>query len=246
MIIMSGVWQSEEAEADEALRSAHSQMRDVDTALVIAMDVSNSVDDKRYRLQLQGIAEALEDPAVIAAILNGPRSAVLVSIVAWSDRPEIALPWSIIASKDDARRIAAKIRRLPRFQGEFTCMGRMLRFVTDKLLTQVPVRSLRSVVDVSGDGRDNCNPRQTLPEIRDELAGYGTIINGLPILEGDQAATLESYYEENVKGGPGSFILPAQGFDDFGRAIRQKFVVEIAGVSRPWWRRTALRSLPAR
>ncbi|MEO1205339.1 MAG: DUF1194 domain-containing protein [Pseudomonadota bacterium] len=206
---------------------AVSQLRDVDTALVVAVDVSNSVDDKRYRLQLKGIADALEDPGVISAILNGPRSAILVSIVAWSDKPEIALPWMMISSPEEARGVAQRVRRLPRYGGEFTCMARMLRFVTDKVLPQTPVNSFRSVVDVSGDGRDNCNPDQPVAAIRDELASYGTTINGLPILSGSQKDTLEQWYTENVKGGVGSFILPANGFEDFGRAIRQKFVVEI-------------------
>ncbi|MEL7048325.1 MAG: DUF1194 domain-containing protein [Pseudomonadota bacterium] len=207
--------------------SAAAPTRDVDTALVVAVDVSNSVDDARYRLQLKGIADALEDPGVISAILNGPRSAILFSIVAWSDRPEIALPWMMISSADEARAVAQRVRRLPRYGGEFTCMARMLRYVTDKLLPQVPVNAFRTVVDVSGDGKDNCNPDQPVAAIRDELAGYGTTINGLPILSGSQKTTLEQWYTDNVKGGVGSFILPANGFEDFGRAIRQKFVVEI-------------------
>lgn len=207
--------------------AADAQMRDVDTALVVAVDVSNSVDEERYRLQLKGIADALEDPGVIGTILNGPRSAILFSIVAWSDRPQIALPWMMISSREEALAVAARVRALPRFSGEFTCMARMLRYVTDKVLTQVPVNAFRSVVDVSGDGKDNCNPDQPVAEIRDELTSYGTTVNGLPILTGGEARTLEEWYEKNVKGGPGSFILPADGFKDFGRAIRQKFVVEI-------------------
>lgn len=208
-------------------------LQDVDTALVVAADVSNSVDDRRYRLQMEGIAAALEDPGVISAILNGPRSAILFSIVAWSDRSEVALPWMRISSKEEAFAVAAHVRRLPRFGGEFTCMARMLRYVTDKVLPQLPVNAFRTVVDVSGDGKDNCNPRQPVGEVRDELAGYGTTINGLPILTGPDAGTLEAWYEKNVKGGPGSFILPANGFEDFGRAIRQKFVVEITAIDTP-------------
>ncbi|MDX2258198.1 MAG: DUF1194 domain-containing protein [Hyphomicrobiaceae bacterium] len=202
---------------------------DVDTALVMAVDISNSVDERRYRLQLEGIAAALEDPGVVGAILNGPRGAILLSIVAWGDRPEIALPWVAIRSKEDAAAAAAKVRGLPRFSGEFTCMARALQFLNDKVLPQVPAKALRTVVDVSGDGKDNCNADTSVPALRDEIVSYGTTINGLPILEGSEAATLEQWYEENVKGGFGSFILPADGFEDFGRAIRQKFIVEISG-----------------
>lgn len=202
----------------------------VDTALVIAVDVSNSVDERRYRLQMSGIAGALEDPAVVGTILNGAQGAILVSLVAWSDRPQVALNWTRIASQQDATAVANKIRHLERITGEFTCLADMLRYLNDKVLPTVPASALRKVVDVSGDGADNCNSQVATPEIRDEIVGYGTIINGLPILEGSEASTLESWYEKNVKGGPGSFVLAADGFEDFGRAIRQKFIVEISGL----------------
>ena len=203
----------------------------VDTALVVSVDVSSSVDDRRYDLQLEGIATALEDPGVQDAILNGPRGAILLSVVTWSDRPSIDVPWTRIASREDARRYAALVRKVPRNKGNFTCLARMLKFVNDKVLAQVPVQAFRTVVDVSGDGKDNCNPARPVSAIRDEINSYGTTVNGLPILEGREAETLEGWYTENVQGGLGSFVLPALGFKDFGRAIRQKFVIEI---SRFW------------
>ena len=202
----------------------------VDTALIIAVDVSNSVDERRYRLQMSGIAKALSDPAVVGTILNGAQGAILVTIVAWSDKPQIALPWMRIASQEEAEAVAGKVLSLPQYTGEFTCLANMLRFLNDKILPTVPAMALRKVVDVSGDGQDNCNSRIATPEIRDEIVGYGTIINGLPILEGKEALTLEQWYEENVRGGPGSFVLAAKSFEDFGRAIRQKFIVEISGI----------------
>ena len=210
--------------------SARQSYPPVDTALVIAVDVSNSVDEHRYRLQMNGIAKALEDPGVIGTILNGAQGAILVSVVAWSDRPQVALDWMRISSKEEAFAVAARVRALPRISGEFTCLANMLRYLNDKVLPTVPARSLRKVVDVSGDGKDNCNSRVATPEIRDELVGYGTVINGLPILEGSEALTLENWYRDNVQGGPGSFILAAESFADFGRAIRQKFIVEISGI----------------
>jgi uncharacterized protein DUF1194 len=218
--------------------SARQAYPPVDTALVIAVDVSNSVDEHRYRLQMNGIAKALEDPGVIGTILNGAQGAILVSIVTWSDRPQIALEWMRISSKEEAFAVAARVRGLPRISGEFTCLANMLRYLNDKVLPTVPARSLRKVVDVSGDGKDNCNSRVATPEIRDELVGYGTVINGLPILEGSEASTLENWYRDNVQGGPGSFILAAESFADFGRAIRQKFIVEISGVEPAGGQRT--------
>lgn len=201
----------------------------VDTALIVSVDVSSSVDERRYQIQLEGIAAALEDQGVLDAILSGPRKSILFSVVTWADRPKLSLPWVRIASRQDALVAALKVRTMRREGGDFTCLSKMLRFVTDKIVPQIPERASKVVVDVSGDGSDNCNAEEPAKAVRDEMNARGTTINGLPILEGREAATLESWYRENVMGGPGSFILPAQGFEDFGRAIRQKFVVEVSG-----------------
>lgn len=200
----------------------------VDTALIVSIDVSSSVDERRYQIQLEGIAAALEDQGVIDAILSGPRKSILFSVVTWADRPKFSLPWIKITSKEEALMAALKVRTMQREGGDFTCLSKMLRVVTDKIVPQIPEPALKIVVDVSGDGSDNCNAEEPAKAIRDEMVGRGTIINGLPILEGREAATLEGWYHENVMGGPGSFVLPAHGFEDFGRAIRQKFVVEIS------------------
>lgn len=202
---------------------------EVDTALIVSVDVSNSVDEGRYRLQMEGIAKALEDPEVLKAILNGPQGGILFSMVTWADKPKFALGWQRIASASDAAAVAAKVRALPRQTGEFTCVSGMLRSVSDKVVPQIPAKALRIVVDVSGDGQENCNPDEPPASVRDELAASGVTVNGLPILEGDEGPSLEGWYRENVMGGPGSFILPAHGFNDFGRAIRQKFMIEISG-----------------
>lgn len=203
----------------------------VDTALIVSVDVSSSVDERRYRLQLEGIAAALEDPAVLSAILSGPRSGILFSVVTWADRPKLSLPWLRIASKTDAARAALMVRAMQREQGEFTCLAKMLRFVSDKIVPQIPEKALKVVVDVSGDGSDNCNPEEPARAVRDEMVARAVTINGLPILEGREADTLEEWYRGNVVGGAGSFTLAAAGYEDFGRAIRQKFVVEISALA---------------
>lgn len=200
----------------------------VDTALVVSVDVSNSVDEKRYRLQMEGIAKALEDPSVLDAIFNGPQGGILFSMMTWADRPKFIVPWQKISNKREAASVAALVRRLPHQGGEFTCLSKMLRNISDKIVPQLPAQALRVVIDVSGDGKDNCNPQEPVASVRDELVSYGVTINGLPILEGDEAETLEDWYKENVRGGAGGFILPASGYKDFGRAIRQKFVIEIS------------------
>ena len=203
---------------------------EVDTALVVSVDVSNSVDEARYRLQMEGIAKALEDPGVVAAITTGPQAAILFSIMTWADRSEMTLPWVRISSAAEARAVAARIRKLPRVKGEFTCLSRMLRNVADKVVPQIPASANRVVIDVSGDGHDDCNPEEPVGAVRDELVGSKVVINGLPILDGDEGKTIEDWYRTNVMGGVGSFILAANGYGDFERAIRQKFVVEISGI----------------
>ena len=221
---------------------------EVDTALIVAIDVSNSVDEKRYKLQMEGIAQALEDPGVIQAIVGGAKGGILFSLVTWSDQPTVNLPWTHIASEADAKLAAKKVRSLPRQAGEFTCMSRMMRVVSDKMVPQIPSKAAKVVLDVSGDGKDNCNSQEPIEAVRDELVKYGVTVNGLPILENagpemvtpgapssqsylpgkQQVDPLEQWFTDNVKGGPGSFVLPANGYADFGRAIRQKFVLEVS------------------
>ena len=221
---------------------------EVDTALIVAIDVSNSVDEKRYKLQMEGIAQALEDPGVIQAIVGGAKGGILFSLVTWSDQPTVNLPWTHIASEADAKAAAKKVRAMPRQGGEFTCMSRMMRVVSDKIVPQIPSKAAKVVLDVSGDGKDNCNSQEPIEAVRDELVKYGVTVNGLPILENagpemvtpgapssqsylpgkQQVDPLEQWFTDNVKGGPGSFVLPANGYADFGRAIRQKFVLEVS------------------
>jgi hypothetical protein len=221
---------------------------EVDTALIVAIDISNSVDENRYKLQMEGIAQALEDPSVIQAIVGGAKGGILFSLVTWSDQPTVSLPWTHIASEADAKAAAKKVRAMPRQGGEFTCMSRMMRVVSDKIVPQIPSKAAKVVLDVSGDGKDNCNSQEPVELVRDELVKYGVTVNGLPILEnaGPEIVTpgapstqsylpgkqkvdpLEQWFTDSVKGGPGSFVLPANGYADFGRAIRQKFVLEVS------------------
>ena len=223
----------------------------VDTALIVAVDVSSSVDADRYKLQMEGIAKALEDPGVIQAIAGGPNGGILFSMVTWADRPAIALPWVRIANKEDALAVAQRVRKLPLQSGDFTCMTRMLRSANDKIVPQIPAKALRVIIDVSGDGPDNCNGDEPIETVRDELVANGVTINGLPILEGANASApappagaaladsvltgpaLEVWFKSKVAGGNGNFVLPANGYSDFGRAIRQKFVIEISGTAPP-------------
>lgn len=200
----------------------------VDTALILSVDVSSSVDEKRYHLQMEGIAAALEDESVINAVLGGPNGRILIAMVTWADKAKLSVPWTVISNAGDAKALANTIRTLPQQEGEFTCLARMLRYVADKVVARMPTRAAKIVVDVSGDGPDNCNTGQLLESSRADLFGGGVTINGLPILEGKDAATIEGWFKDNVIGGPGAFLVPSVGYDDFARAFRQKFVVEVS------------------
>lgn len=205
----------------------------VDTALVLAVDVSGSVDEERFALQMEGLARTFEDKDIQRAILSGTHRAILVTLVEWSNRAATAVPWTVIASAADADAFAARIRRAPRGDDQFTCMSAALQLIDDKVLPFVPARAERTIVDVSGDGRDNCNPRRPVDAVRDDLVASGATINGLPILEGDEATTLAGWYRDHVIGGRDAFLLPAAGFKDFERAMRDKFIVEISLRQKP-------------
>lgn len=213
-----------------ALPAATRAAERVDLALVLAVDVSESVDSERYALQMNGIAAALESPEVQAGILSGPHRAVLIAVVQWSNRPSLSVPWTLLARPDDVRGVAQQVRRLRRADKGFTCMSVALRSIADKLVTQLPIPADRVVVDVSGDGRDNCNSAEPVDSVRDDLAAADVTVNGLPILEGEDAAVLEDWYRAHVIGGPNAFLVAAAGFADFERAMRRKFVSEISAV----------------
>jgi hypothetical protein len=214
-----------------AARTAWSSAAEsADLALVLAVDVSNSVTPERYRLQMDGIARAFEDHEVQNAILSGPHQAIFVTLVEWSNEPHVSIPWTLVTSVPSAQGFAAKVRSAARSGHDFTCMSRALELIDGKILPLLPAAAERIAVDVSGDGHDNCNPEIPTDRIRDRLVAEGVTINGLPILEGEEADTLEQWYRDHVIGGSAAFLVPAQGFADFERAMRQKFIVEISGI----------------
>ena len=229
----------------------------VATALVVSVDVSGSVDDARFRLQMEGIAEALEDAAVLRAVLGSP-GGIYFSMVTWADEASLAVGWRRIATKADALATAAEVRALPRRKGDFTCVGRMMSTITASVIPALPVAADRVVVDVSGDGGDNCSDPDAIRQQREALLATGATVNGLPILvpgendvvgagayrapgyglrempiQEDRRVGLEQWYRANVVGGPSAFLLAAQGYRDFSRALRQKFVIEIGMLESP-------------
>lgn len=205
----------------------------VDMALALAVDVSDSVDDERFTLQMDGVAAAFESVAVQKAILSGPRRSILVAFVQWSNKPTLSLPWTRLSSAADVRALAMRIRMMRRTGGDFTCMSRMMQYVEDKLLPLAPAPAGRTVLDISGDGQDNCNDARPVDAARDALIGSGATVNGLPIVARGGDRSLERWFADHVVGGEQAFVLPAFGYDDFGRAIQQKLVSEISGLRVP-------------
>ena len=130
------------------------------------VDVSKPVDDARYKLQMEGIAQALEDPSVIRAIVGGAKGGILFSMITWADQSKVNVPWTHITNEQEAKAAAMRVRALPRQGGEFTCMSRMMRFVSDKIVPQIPAKAAKVVLDVSGDGRDNCNEPEPVEQVR--------------------------------------------------------------------------------
>jgi hypothetical protein len=211
-------------------RAAQPASEAVDTALVLAVDVSRSVTPERYALQMDGLAKTFEDPEVQDAIFSGTHRSIAVTLVQWSDRAQLMIPWTLIASRHEALVLAERIRQTPRSSEAFTCLSVALQLIQGKVLPFLPVATERSVIDVSGDGHDNCNSSVSVDSVRDSLVASGQTINGLPILEGEEADTLEQWYSQHVIGGAGAFLLPAAGFADFARAMRRKFITEISAL----------------
>ena len=223
------------ASAPMAPQTAAPEM--ADASLVLAVDVSNSVTPNRYGMQMEGIAAALSDPDVRRAMLSGPHKAIFLTLVERANGIHVTVPWMLITGEAQIDRFALDVQLAPRTGDGLTCVATMLQFVREDVLPRLPAPATRIVIDVSGDGRDDCGgaiPRsdadpasQPVLLMRDDLAEEGITINGMPILEGNEALTLEDWYRGHVIGGKDAFLVPARGFDDIARAMRHKFVAEL-------------------
>ena len=215
----------------------------VDLQLVLAVDVSRSIDEVEAELPRRGYIEALTNDRVIDAILSGENGRIAVCYTEWAGTHyQVAvIDWTVIDSPTAARRFADKLAEAPRTSQSWTAVGAALAFAGARF-DNSGFESKRRVIDISGDGRTNDGPPAEL--VRDKLVAQGFVINGLPVMMnrtnfGRPPDTgLDKYYEENVIGGPGSFMILAENFDDFGRAVRSKLIREISGV-------TTLRATPA-
>ena len=200
--------------------------RNVDVALVLAVDVSGSVNGERFELQRQGYAKAFTSPEVLGAIASGPNHAILVTLVEWSgsEHQQQTIGWTVIDGPAAAERFGSAVAEAPRAFADWTSISGAIDYAV-KLLATVDAQPTRKVIDVSGDGINN-NGRD-LAAARAEALATGLTINGLPILW--DYPELDTYYRDNVIGGPGAFAVVAHDFGDFGNALLGKLVREIAG-----------------
>jgi hypothetical protein len=199
---------------------------EVDLALVLAVDSSGSVDAEEFALQRRGYAGALTHPEVLGAIRRGSVGAIAVAVVEWSGPTfrNVVVDWTRISDQASAESVATKLLALPRtIFGGGTAVGAAIDLGME-MLGKCPFMGIRRTIDVSGDGVNN---RGRAPDLaRDEAAAQHVTINGLAIVEFGN--DIETYYRNHVIGGPGAFVIRADGFADFARAVRRKLILEIA------------------
>ncbi len=213
----------------------------VDLLLVLAADVSRSVDQPKFLLQRDGYAAAIADPAVLDAIKSGPHGRIAICFVEWSGfgAQKLVIDWTVIDGLAAARRFGDLLVEAQRSFADRTSISGGIDFAAAQF-ERAPFKAARRTIDVSGDGTNNAGRDVQLA--RDAAVDRGITINGLVILSTRQApwniehtnppGGLEQYYRNNVIGGPGAFVLVAEDFNSFGRAIVRKLIAEIADSRR--------------
>jgi hypothetical protein len=205
----------------------------VDVELVIAVDVSYSMDPDEQALQREGYVLALTSKEFLQALRQGAHGKIAITYFEWAGQSDqkILMPWRVIDGPESADAVAAEIARAPYRRASRTSISGALRFAKP-LFDDSGYKGLRRVIDVSGDGANNAGPLVELT--RDDVLAAGITINGLPImLKRPYAGTLDienldEYYEDCVIGGPGSFVIPIREREKFIEATRTKLVLEIA------------------
>lgn len=211
---------------------------DVDLLLILAADVSRSIDDVEFNLQRKGYAAALSDPKVLAAIAGGPNRSIAICFVEWSDTldQKVVVDWTTIRDGEDAAAVGATMLAAPRSFASRTSISGAIYFSLGQFSSSAP-NADRRIIDISGDGTSNAGPPVT--EARDQAVAKSITINGLAIINTQTRpgftmhtqppGGLPNYYKENVIGGPGAFLLVVENFETFADAITRKLVNEIAG-----------------
>jgi len=193
-----------------------------ETALILSVDVSASIDAGDYRLQIEGLASALQDPEVAEALVEGQ---VALAVVQWSGTAEqaLVLPWQRMLSDPDVTRFAARAAALPRaFSGSDTAVGQAIRFATAQFAAVPDCR--RKVIDISGDGQENAG--FTDARARSEAIDQGLTLNAIAIEEPGAAIPITTYYRNWIIT-PGGFVMTARGLQDYAETLRLKLLREL-------------------
>jgi hypothetical protein len=206
----------------------------VDVELVIAVDVSYSMDLDELAVQREGYAQAIVSREFLQALKSGPNAKIAVTYFEWSASSDqkIIIPWRVIDGPETADAVASEIMQTPVRRGSRTSISGAILFAMP-LFEENPHHGLRRVIDVSGDGPNNHGPPVT--PVREQALAKGLVINGLPIMVKEPSYStmdidnLDWYYEDCVIGGPGSFVVAIKDRENFKEAIRTKLVLEVAG-----------------
>jgi hypothetical protein len=209
----------------------------VDLLLVLAADVSRSVDGAKFQLQREGYASALSDPRVLNIIKSGFNGRIAVSLVEWSGQAsqKVVIDWMLIDGAQTAQQFGDRLLETPRSFADRTSISGGIEIAMAQL-ARAPYTAKRQTIDVSGDGTNNAG--RDVKEARDDALKLGITINGLVILSENPLpwnpehtnppGGLANYYRQNVMGGPGAFVMEAKDFHSFGQAIIGKLMAEIA------------------
>jgi hypothetical protein len=214
----------------------------VDLLLVLAADVSRSVDSRKFQLQREGYAAAISNPRVIDAIRSGHNGRIGVMFVEWSGvgAQRTVIDWTMIGDSDAAKGFGDRLIEAPRSFADRTSISGGNEFAMAQF-ARAPFEAQRRTIDVSGDGTNNAGRDVALA--RDEAVAQGITINGLVILSDNPMSWnpdhtnppggLDSYYRTNVVGGAGAFVMVAKDFESFGMAIINKLIAEVAQAPAP-------------
>lgn len=220
--------------ATQALRPiAENKPIPVDVELVLAVDISYSMDPDEQALQREGYVKALTSREFLLALRQGIHGKIVVTYFEWAGfhTQKIVMPWRLIDGPESADAVAAEIAAAPISRASRTSISGALMFAMP-LFERSGYRGLRRVIDVSGDGTNNNGQLVTIA--RDEVLAKGITINGLPIMLKRPMTSmmdiddLDIYYEDCVIGGPGAFVVPIRDREKFIEATRTKLVLEIA------------------
>jgi hypothetical protein len=230
--------------------AAASAAEDVDLLLVLAVDVSRSIDATKFQLQREGYAAAVADPHVLDAIHTGRTGRIGLTFVEWSGvgAQKVVIDWTTIGDTDSAKGFGDRLLEAPRSFADRTSISGAIEFAMGQL-DKAPYEAARRTIDVSGDGTNNAG--RDVAMLRDEAVAKGITINGLVILSDNPMSWnpdhtnppggLANYYRNNVVGGPSAFVMVAENFNSFGQAIIKKMIAEVAQAHEPRPLRAAAR-----